>query len=177
MLGYSVFRCFPSQGLDSVIFLDFEKPLYSYIFKSEEEDTSFQLASLLCEIHRTTIPRIPRPMAEDIILKYDALQAYQQTKNLVNSLLKASADTKLQLAYRAARKNYISAVNSFNCSGPCSKDFEELHQKKIEADAIFNIVRRVYEQEHMLDECLPREFDGLPEETINSIYRQEVLGE
>lgn len=52
-----------------------------------------------------------------------------------------------------------------------------LNQKKKEAEAIFKIVRRVYEQEHMLDECLPRAFDGLPEETIDSIYQQEILGE
>lgn len=43
MLCYSVFDCFPSQGLDSIIFFDDPngKPLCSYIFKSEKEDPLF----------------------------------------------------------------------------------------------------------------------------------------
>ena len=177
VLLYSVFPCFPSQGLDSVIFFEFEKPLCSYVFKSEEGGASVQLAAFLCEVNRTTISRIPRPVAEDMLLKHDALQAYQKAKTLISHLLRASEDNGLQLAYRAARKNYISAVNNFTRSGPCSDDFEKLHQAKTEANAIFKVVRRVYEQKHMLDECLPRCFDGLPEETINSMYNQECKGE
>ena len=107
-------------------------------------------------------------------MKNDALLAYEQTKRLVTTFLKVSADNELQIAYRAARRNYIEAVRALDNYSPTFHDLTLLRDKKEEADAIFKVVRRVYEQDHLLNECLPRCFDGLTEETIDSIYKQEV---
>lgn len=175
MLYYSVFNCFPNQGLDSILIFEFDKVLCSYPFRCKDGAASVEFVNFLYKIEQTKIRKLSRPDAEDIILKHDALQSYQQTKTLVAHLWKASSDEELQMAHRAARKNYVLAVQNFSRSSPNSNDFELLYQQKLEADAIFKVIRRVYEQEHMLDECLPRGFDGLTEETIDSIYRQECL--
>ena len=120
---------------------------------------------------------LSRPDAEDIIQKMDALNAYRETKNLIATWLEVSQKEDLQVAYRAARSNYIEAVRELDNASPTVRDTNYLRTKKEQANAIFKIVRRVYEQEYMLDECLPRGFDGLPEETINAMYNQECKGE
>lgn len=173
MLYYSVFNCYPYQGLDSILIFEFDKVLCSYRFECEDGAASVEFINFLYKIEQTKMYQLSRPDAEDLILKRDAESAYQDTKRLVKKILEASQKEELQLAYRAARNYYFETVRALESPEACGLELNVRQNKKEGADAIFKVVRRVYEQEYMLDECLPRGFDGLPEETIDAMYNQE----
>ena len=173
MLYYSVFNCYPSHGMDSVLIFQADQLICSYPFKSDHGAASVEFVNFIYQLEHSRMNHLSRPDAEDIILKMDALDAYRKTKNLITTLMETSQKEDLQIAYRASRNNYIEAVRALESPEACEFELNIRQNKKKEANAIFKVVRRVYEQAYMLDECLPRCFDGLPGETIDALYKQE----
>lgn len=179
MLYYAFINDYPYQDVDSVLILTDTEVICSYRFSHESRD----LGNFLNDAERRGFQHMHRYDAYEVIQKQDALKRYRESKQLIEHLLEASKKDELTLAYRAARNNYLNAVRALDKAPRFAIEhlrdevIASLSQKKKEADAIFKVIRRVYEQEYMLNECLPREFDGLLEETIDSIYQQEILGE
>lgn len=173
MLYYSFISDYPHQDVDSVFILTDTELLCSYRFLSSSHD----LGNFLHDAEQRGCRPMHRYDAYEVIQKQDALKRYQESKKILDSLLKASRKEKLQLAYRAARNNYIEAVRALDNSSPCLDVVTILLRQKEEAEAIFQTVRRVFEEEYLLDQNLPRGFDGLTEETINAMYKQECKGE
>ena len=179
MLYYAFINDYPYQDVDSVLILTDTEVICSYRFSHESRD----LGNFLNDAERRGFRHMHRYDAYEVTQKQDALKKYQESKKLIEHLLEASKKDELNLAYRAARNNYLNAVRALDKAPHFAIEHlrdevvSSLSQKKKEAESIFKIVRRVYEQEHMLDECLPREFDGLPGETIDLIYQQEILGD
>jgi hypothetical protein len=94
-------------------------------------------------------------------------------------MLAEARKDEIQLAYRAARNNYFQAIRDLELPDTCGDLLNERMNKKEAAQAIFNVVRRVFETEiSPIQEpgqydgigCL---FDGAPEEIIDGVYKSE----
>ena len=116
---------------------------------------------------------------KDHKLLKEAEDLYASSKKIADQMLANARKEEVRLAYRAARNYFFQAVRNLELPDTCGDLLNERMNKKEEAQAIFNVIRKVFETEiHPVDlpyDILGRVFDGVPEDVVDAMYKQENI--